>query len=451
MRVLDIGSGPGDVSFVAARLVGPTGTVLGVDAGPAMVEFARARAAEQGLSTVHFTQATVSEIDLDEPVDAVVGRLILMHLPDPVATLRHLSSFVRPGGVIAFSENDMNGTSSIPAMPLFGQVSAGIIRAFEAMGLSARFGTTLHRVFADAGLGAPHLTVGTPIGTAADTDILAYAAEVWRLVSPVAEQGGFAIDEVEIRRVRAEIPRRGARGQRPHHDAPDDHGMGPGAPVIQCPVSNQYSTGLSRRNIEQALLAAGKDLDHLQPADLGMLEDFHTMGRFATAQLADLVGLTSDNAVLDAGSGIGGTARYVADRYGCTVTAVDLTDEYCETHRWLNELVGLDKRIAVRQADVTALPFADASFTVVISQHVQMNVADKARLYPRRAGCWQRMGGLPCGTSRLAAAVSSTIRCHGPMSPHAVIWPTLMTCARRSSPPGSPSSTGMTSPSRRPH
>ena len=196
MRVLDIGSGPGDVSFVAARLVGPTGTVLGVDAAPGMVELARARAAEQGLSTVHFTQAAVDEIDLDEPVDAVVGRLILMHLPDPAATLRHLSSFVRPGGVIAFSENDMNGTSSIPAMPLFGQVSAGIIRAFEAMGLSARFGTTLHRVFADAGLGTPRLTVGTPIGTAADTDILAYAAEVWRLVSPVAEQAGFAIDEL---------------------------------------------------------------------------------------------------------------------------------------------------------------------------------------------------------------------------------------------------------------
>ncbi|BBZ37678.1 class I SAM-dependent methyltransferase [Mycobacterium conspicuum] len=196
MRVLDIGSGPGDVSFVAARLVGPTGTVLGVDAAPAMVELASARAAEQGLSTVHFTQAAVGEIDLDEPVDAVIGRLILMHLPDPVGTLRHLSSFVRPGGVVAFSENDMNGTTSIPAMPLFERVSAGIIRAFEAMGLSTRFGTTLHRVFADAGLGAPRLTVGTPIGTAADTDILAYAAEVWRLVSPIADRNGFAIDEV---------------------------------------------------------------------------------------------------------------------------------------------------------------------------------------------------------------------------------------------------------------
>jgi SAM-dependent methyltransferase len=196
MRVLDIGSGPGDVSFVAARLVGPTGTVLGVDAAPEMVELARARAAEQGLSAVHFERAAVDAITLDEPVDAVVGRLILMHLPDPAATLRRLSSLVRPGGVIAFSENDITGTHSIPELPLFGRVTAGIVRAFEAMGLSARFGTTLHTIFSDAGLGAPRLTLGTPIGTAADSDILAYAAEVWRLVSPVAQQLGLQIDEL---------------------------------------------------------------------------------------------------------------------------------------------------------------------------------------------------------------------------------------------------------------
>jgi len=146
-------------------------------------------------------------------------------------------------------------------------------------------------------------------------------------------------------------------------------------------LQNQYSTGLSRNNIERALIAAGKDLDHLEPADLGLLEDFHTLGRYATSQLVDLVGITSESAVLDAGSGIGGTARYVADHCGCRVTAVDLTSEYCETSRWLNRLAGLDDRISVRQADVTELPFAVGTFDVAISQHVQMNVADKARLY----------------------------------------------------------------------
>jgi cyclopropane fatty-acyl-phospholipid synthase-like methyltransferase len=146
-------------------------------------------------------------------------------------------------------------------------------------------------------------------------------------------------------------------------------------------IQNQYSTGLSRNNIGQALIAAGKDLDHLAPADLALLEDFHTMGRYATSQLVDLAHITSASRVLDAGSGVGGTARYVADRYGCTVDTVDLTDEYCRTSRWLNQLVGLDNLISVRQADVTELPFADGTFDVAISQHVQMNVADKARLY----------------------------------------------------------------------
>ncbi|OBF31601.1 SAM-dependent methyltransferase [Mycobacterium sp. ACS1612] len=146
-------------------------------------------------------------------------------------------------------------------------------------------------------------------------------------------------------------------------------------------IDAQYSTGVSRQGIEQALITAGLRLDELKPADLAPLEDFHTMGRIATHQLVDLLELNSDHHVLDAGSGVGGTARFVADTRDARVTAVDLTDEYCEIARWLNHLVGLDDRISVRQADVTALPFTDASFDAIFSQHVQMNIADKPRLY----------------------------------------------------------------------
>jgi SAM-dependent methyltransferase len=146
-------------------------------------------------------------------------------------------------------------------------------------------------------------------------------------------------------------------------------------------IGTQYATGLSRKSIEQALTAAGKDIDHLAPADLGALEDFHTMGRIATGQLAGLARITRSDRVLDAGAGIGGTARFLAATYGCQVTAVDLTGEYCETASWLNQRTGLDAAITVRQADVTDLPFPDAAFDVVVSQHVQMNIPDKARLY----------------------------------------------------------------------
>jgi SAM-dependent methyltransferase len=151
--------------------------------------------------------------------------------------------------------------------------------------------------------------------------------------------------------------------------------------VTDIRIETQYATGASRQAIEQALVAAGKDLDRLRPGDLAMLEDFHTMGRIATAQLADLAEITPADEVLDAGSGIGGTARYVAERSGCHVVAMDLTEEYCVAARWLNQLAGLDDRITVRQGDVTDLPFEDATFTLIFSQHVQMNVADKALLY----------------------------------------------------------------------
>jgi ubiquinone/menaquinone biosynthesis C-methylase UbiE len=151
--------------------------------------------------------------------------------------------------------------------------------------------------------------------------------------------------------------------------------------VTDIKIETQYSTGASRQAIEQALVAAGKDLGRLQPEDLALLEDFHTMGRIATAQLAGLVEITPGDEVLDAGSGIGGTARYLAGRSGCHVTAVDLTEEYCATARWLNQLAGLDGLISVRQGSVTDLPFEDAAFTLMFSQHVQMNVADKALLY----------------------------------------------------------------------
>src|SRR5215510_5914974 len=105
-------------------------------------------------------------------------------------------------------------------------------------------------------------------------------------------------------------------------------------------IDTQYSTGKSRHDIERALVTAGLDLAHLQPADLAPLEDFHTMGRIATSQLGDLLEITNQDHVLDAGSGVGGTSRFLANRFWCRVTAVDFTHEYCEIARWLDRLVG---------------------------------------------------------------------------------------------------------------
>ena len=103
-RVLDLGSGVGDVAMLAARLVGPAGEVLGVERDPRSIARARTRADEAGLCNARFTQSDVNQISSDQLFDAAVGRLILEFVPDPVAALRSVSRLVRPGGVVAFHE-----------------------------------------------------------------------------------------------------------------------------------------------------------------------------------------------------------------------------------------------------------------------------------------------------------------------------------------------------------
>jgi len=103
-RVLDIGSGVGDVAMLTAKLVGPSGEVVGVERDAGAIARALARVAEAGLRNVSFTQSDVSQIPGSKPFDAVVGRFILQFLPDPVAVLRSLSRLVRAGGILAFHE-----------------------------------------------------------------------------------------------------------------------------------------------------------------------------------------------------------------------------------------------------------------------------------------------------------------------------------------------------------
>ena len=138
--------------------------------------------------------------------------------------------------------------------------------------------------------------------------------------------------------------------------------------------------GLAER-ILAALAAAGKDLDHLSPDDLAPVDEFHTGQRNATMRLAELAGVTGTDRVLDIGSGIGGPSRYLAHRFGCAVTGIDLTDEFVAVATMLAERTRLPGRVSYRQGDALDLPFDDASFDLVWSQNAAMNVADRERLY----------------------------------------------------------------------
>jgi ubiquinone/menaquinone biosynthesis C-methylase UbiE len=110
MRVIDVGTGQGDVALLAGRIVGPSGSVLGIDADGAALDEARARAAAERLTHVSFVQASLEEFAPTEPADAVVGRFVMIHQRDPTAALRRVAAWVRPGGLVAFQETEFLDT-----------------------------------------------------------------------------------------------------------------------------------------------------------------------------------------------------------------------------------------------------------------------------------------------------------------------------------------------------
>lgn len=130
-----------------------------------------------------------------------------------------------------------------------------------------------------------------------------------------------------------------------------------------------------------ALQAAGKDLDHLTTDDLAPVDEFHGGQRPATIRLAELVGFAGTERVLDVGSGIGGPSRFLASRYGCRVTGIDLTAEFVRVAEMLTRRTGLTDKVSYRQGSALDLPFEEMSFDVVWSQNAAMNIADRDRLY----------------------------------------------------------------------
>jgi sarcosine/dimethylglycine N-methyltransferase len=143
-------------------------------------------------------------------------------------------------------------------------------------------------------------------------------------------------------------------------------------------VRDHYSpAGLTERL--KAVL--GPDTQPLTQQQLAQLDQFHTRGLAATADLAKLVGITADMSVLDIGSGVGGPARFLAETYGCRVTGVDLSDSFVEAARYLTARTGQSDRISFQTANALNLPFNGSTFDVVLLQHVAMNIADRPSLY----------------------------------------------------------------------
>jgi ubiquinone/menaquinone biosynthesis C-methylase UbiE len=165
-RVLDIGSGVGDVAILIARLVGPSGEVVGVERDPHAVARARDRVVDAGLTQVSFVERDVSDVDSVRPFDAVVGRFILQFLPDPVAVLARLRQLLRPGGVIAFQEVSYTPFLALSArLPLWSAVASLVHETIGRCGANTEIGLALHEMFQEARFSTPTMRMEILLGS----------------------------------------------------------------------------------------------------------------------------------------------------------------------------------------------------------------------------------------------------------------------------------------------
>jgi SAM-dependent methyltransferase len=145
-------------------------------------------------------------------------------------------------------------------------------------------------------------------------------------------------------------------------------------------LTEHYTSGIAAR-LEGILEELSPGGGRVTTEQLSGFDHFHTAGKAATVRNADLLQPAAEDLVLDAGCGLGGPARYLAERFGCRVVGVDLTPDFIEAAEVLNARTGMSDRVEVRVGDITALDMADESVDHVWTQHVAMNIADREGLY----------------------------------------------------------------------
>lgn len=213
MRVLDLGCGAGDVAFVAAGLVGPDGSVVGVDRSPDALARARLRAGQRGLAQVRFVEGDVNDPAPGGPFDAIVERLVLWTVPDPAALLRRQATVLRPGGLVVPIEVDLSTIRSLPETGLGTKGRAWVVEAFAKAGMSM-LGPRLWAIVREAGLRPlgmigvqPHFGPGDEVG-------IAFLVETMRAAAPLIVGTGVATaEEIGMETLEQRLTDEGQRSQ----------------------------------------------------------------------------------------------------------------------------------------------------------------------------------------------------------------------------------------------
>lgn len=218
MKVLDVGSGAGDVALTLAEFVGSEGKVIGVDVNSEILETAKGRADAAGYTNIEFIAGDTRTLELPKDFDAVVGRLVLMYMADPADALRHLASHLRPGGIAAFQEVDFSpyNVSVHEDTPLINDLIKWGRTVFERSGAHVEMGMQLYRAYVDAGLPEPALHFEAPMGGPENWPGFEYLENSFRSILPLIEAYEIATaDEIDVDTLAARIQSEVAASKRP--------------------------------------------------------------------------------------------------------------------------------------------------------------------------------------------------------------------------------------------
>jgi SAM-dependent methyltransferase len=206
MRVVDLGTGTGEVALLVAEAVGPDGSVLAVDRAADGLAYAATKFADRGVTNIELVEADVASYVPDEPVDAVLGRLVLSYLPDPVATIRRLLGAIRPGGVYLALEYDTEAVRSAPQTPVVERLAGLLNAAFAAVGTPQTLGPHLAVMLREAGAGdAQSLGLQAYLAPDDPAGPVMLSAVIGSLVPAITAHGLADPAELDIAELREQI------------------------------------------------------------------------------------------------------------------------------------------------------------------------------------------------------------------------------------------------------